>query len=134
MIGYTSKQTNKDNYFYIIKLFAHKYIYLSYSWPNGWTEWANIFRGNTWVTRGFFKSVFLFSKFDFKNSTGNAEVIQLVIYIYSYLFRHCRMAPRAKAQTRNYSRFHPIHERAISHIWIVKLLRIVASKVNKIFT
>ena len=31
--------------FYIIKLFGHVYInlYVSYSWPNGWTKLADIF-------------------------------------------------------------------------------------------
>ena len=47
-----------DNYdqfnnIYIVKLVAHIYVYLyvvylyfSYSWPNGWTEWADIFSRN----------------------------------------------------------------------------------------
>jgi len=27
-------------------------IYVSYSWLNGWTEWAHMFRGNPGVPRG----------------------------------------------------------------------------------
>ena len=27
---------------FIIKLFAHIYLYVSYSWPNVWAEWAEI--------------------------------------------------------------------------------------------
>ena len=27
---------------YVIKIFAHIYI-VSYGWPNGWTQWADIF-------------------------------------------------------------------------------------------
>ena len=40
----------------IIKLFAHiyfsVYLYVGYSWPNGWTEWTDIFWVNPWVSRG----------------------------------------------------------------------------------
>ena len=32
-------------------------IFVSYSWPNGWTEWADIFCGYPWVP--FFKSELL---------------------------------------------------------------------------
>ena len=48
-------QSGLSYIFYIIKIFAHVYrfvyLYVSYSWPNGWTELADIFLGNQWVPR-----------------------------------------------------------------------------------
>ena len=48
-------------------------IYVPYSRPNGWTDWANIFCGHSWVARGCLrlkKNWNLFFKICFP--TGNA--------------------------------------------------------------
>ena len=73
--------------FYIIKQDIH--IYVPYSRPNGWTEWAEIFCGQSWVAGGCYRlkkleffsfKTFFFRKSFFQNflfsnffsSTGNA--------------------------------------------------------------
>ena len=64
---------------FIIKLFAHEYIfiYVSYIWPKGWTKWADIFWGNPWVPMSTLgdnigKNLISFPKC-FQNSMGNAR-------------------------------------------------------------
>jgi len=32
-----------EELYYIIKLFIHVYLYVSYIWPNGWTKLADIY-------------------------------------------------------------------------------------------
>jgi len=32
-----------------IFIYMHINLYVSYSWPNGWTELTDIFLGNPWV-------------------------------------------------------------------------------------
>ena len=57
------------------KALTHIYIYVSYSWPNGWTEWAEIFRGNPGrlgVTYAKKNSTFFFQNSILKSSTDNA--------------------------------------------------------------
>ena len=39
--------------FYIIKQDIR--IYVPYSWPNGWTDWAEIFCGHSWVAGGCYR-------------------------------------------------------------------------------
>ena len=40
-------------YIYIIKQDIRIYtIYVAYSWPNGWTDWAEICCGHLWVAGG----------------------------------------------------------------------------------
>ena len=31
------------------------YIYVAYSWPNGWIDWAEIFCGHSWVAGGCYR-------------------------------------------------------------------------------
>ena len=62
----------------IIKLFAH--IYVSYSWPNGWTEWGDIFCGNSWVAQAK-KIKILFSTGNAGPFTQLAIIVQLLMGI-----------------------------------------------------
>ena len=63
--------------------------YVAYSRPNGWTEWADIFCGHSWLASGFFrpKNEFVFNFF-FVNFLlqifvfhGQPRALQLVIVI-----------------------------------------------------
>ena len=58
---------------YIIKQDIHINIYVAYSRPNGWTDWAEFFCGQSWVAGGCYR----LKNSTFKNnfyffSTGNA--------------------------------------------------------------
>ena len=46
-----------EHYFlyYLYDKTRHSLIYVcvAYSWPNGWTDWADIFCGHSWKAGGF---------------------------------------------------------------------------------
>ena len=75
-------------------LYIYVYIYVAYSRPNGWTDWAEIFCGNSWVAGGCYRLLeiqnFVFKKifkiFFFKFvSTGNAGPFSKYYYKTLYL-------------------------------------------------
>ena len=73
----TYKQTNRQTeiitlhvYIFIIKQDIR--LYVPYSRPNGWTDWAEIFWGRSWVAGGcyrqkkiVFSNIFFFDNFFF---------------------------------------------------------------------
>jgi len=89
----TNKQTDRQAKFI--------YRYVAYSRPNGWTEWAEIFCGHSWVCVECFslKKLILFSKvffiFFFKFYFifhGQRRALQLVVYqvmMYANSFTKC---------------------------------------------
>ena len=60
---------------YLYNKTRHIYIYAAYSWPNGWTDWANIFCG--WGCAKKNLKFFFLQNLVF--STGNAGPFSLVI-------------------------------------------------------
>ena len=59
-------------------------IYVPYSRPNGWTEWAKIFCGHSWVAGGCYRlknQNFFFPKFFFQHFFfhGQRQALQLVL-------------------------------------------------------
>ena len=64
----------------------HSYIYVPYSWPNGWTDWAEFFCGHSWMAGGLYrlkKFENYFSKFFFLENLffhGQRRALQLVGY------------------------------------------------------
>ena len=75
---------NKTRHSYI-------YIFVAYSRPNGWTDWAEIVCGHSWVAGGcyrlkkldfFFQNIFFFYIF----FHGQRRALQLV-FIYLYVHK-----------------------------------------------
>ena len=64
--------------FYIIKQDIRIYIYVAYSRPNGWTDWAEICCGHLWVAGECYKPKknFIFKK----RFQGQRRALQLVDY------------------------------------------------------
>ena len=46
---------NPRNFCYLNNKTRHSYIYVTYSRPNGWTDWAEFFCGHSWVAGGCYR-------------------------------------------------------------------------------
>ena len=45
-------KNNLSLYIYLYNKTRHSYIYVAYSRANGWSDWAEIFCGHSWVAGG----------------------------------------------------------------------------------
>ena len=59
---------------FIIHTFVRIYIYVVYSWPNGWTDWAEFFvdnQGWPWSVIGYKKNLIFFYIFFSRATPGS---------------------------------------------------------------
>ena len=61
-------------------------IYVPYSRPNGWTDWAEIFCGHSWVAGGLKNPIFFFQNFFFHEQRRALQLVFIIIITFIDFF------------------------------------------------